>query len=166
MISLCLGTTKRRKAKGESANLFIPIQSNLPPALSYVFIEFKTRDETEYVINAMNGHSFRAHTFHLNHFTDIEKYYNLDETYVEPKVEEYKSSVSHFFRIVLCSPSYSSRSTSEPGWQIHRAEISMRFTEVTTFLCTGMENHLSAKWHRLNWWAYCDHDHTVADLDF
>lgn len=62
---------------------------------SYVFVEFKTRDEAEYAINAMNGHPFDAkHTFRLNHFTDIEKYYNMDETYSEPKVEEYKSSVS------------------------------------------------------------------------
>lgn len=72
---------------------------------SFIFVEFKTRDEAEYAINAMNGHPFDAkHTFRLNHFTDIEKYYDMDETYVEPKVEEYKSSVSaNRSHIIVCA---------------------------------------------------------------
>jgi hypothetical protein len=66
---------------------------------SYIFVEFKTRGEAEYALNAMNGHPFDVkHTFRLNFLTDIEKYSRLDETYVEPKLEEYKSSVSDFTR--------------------------------------------------------------------
>jgi translation initiation factor 3 subunit B len=40
----------------------------------------------------MNGHPFDAkHTFLVNRFTDIEKFADLDETYVEPAREEYHS---------------------------------------------------------------------------
>jgi hypothetical protein len=39
----------------------------------------------------MNGHPFDAkHTFLVNRFTDIEKFDDLDETYVEPQREEFK----------------------------------------------------------------------------
>ena len=47
----------------------------------------------------MNGHPFDAkHTFRINRFTDIERYANMDETYVEPKVEEYRPKVCHVYR--------------------------------------------------------------------
>jgi hypothetical protein len=42
----------------------------------------------------MNGHPFDAkHTFLVNRFTDIEKFEDLDETYVEPQREEYHAKV-------------------------------------------------------------------------
>lgn len=42
----------------------------------------------------MDGFPFDArHTFKINHFTDIERYAELDETYVEPKAEEYQPRV-------------------------------------------------------------------------
>jgi translation initiation factor 3 subunit B len=38
----------------------------------------------------MEGYPFdRHHTFIVNLFTDIERYANLDENYIEPEVEEY-----------------------------------------------------------------------------
>lgn len=44
---------------------------------------------------AMHGHPFDAkHTFHVNRFTDIERYANLDETWVEPEPEPYKPKAS------------------------------------------------------------------------
>lgn len=42
----------------------------------------------------MDGFPFDArHTFKVNRFTDIERFADLDETYVEPKIEEYKPRV-------------------------------------------------------------------------
>ena len=42
----------------------------------------------------MNGHPFDArHTFQINRFTDIERFADLDETYVEPEREEYHTKV-------------------------------------------------------------------------
>lgn len=60
----------------------------------YLFIEFKTREDAEYAINAMNDVPFDSkHTFRLNHFLDVEKYTEMDPTYVEPKSEVYKPGV-------------------------------------------------------------------------
>jgi translation initiation factor 3 subunit B len=60
----------------------------------YLFMEFKTREDAEYAINAMNDVPFDSkHTFRLNHFLDVEKYTEMDPTYVEPKSEVYKPSV-------------------------------------------------------------------------
>ena len=57
-------------------------------------MEFKTREDAEYAINAMNDVPFDSkHTFRLNHFLDVEKYTEMDPTYVEPKSEVYKPGV-------------------------------------------------------------------------
>jgi translation initiation factor 3 subunit B len=46
----------------------------------------------------MHGHPFDAkHTFKVNRFTDIERFANLEETYIEPKVEEYTAKVCMSF---------------------------------------------------------------------
>lgn len=43
----------------------------------------------------MHNHPFDAkHQFKVNKFTDIEKYADLDETYVEPETEEYTPRVN------------------------------------------------------------------------
>ena len=45
-------------------------------------------------MSVMHGHPFDAkHTFLVNHFTDVEKYLKMDETYVEPEHEEYQPRV-------------------------------------------------------------------------
>lgn len=60
----------------------------------YLFIEFPTPEEANNAIAVMNGFPFDSkHTFYLNHFTDIETFSNLNEQYVEPKVEEYAPKV-------------------------------------------------------------------------
>jgi hypothetical protein len=60
----------------------------------YLFMEFKTREDAEYAINAMNNVPFDSkHTFRLNHFLDVEKYTEMDPTYVEPESEVYKPGV-------------------------------------------------------------------------
>jgi translation initiation factor 3 subunit B len=49
----------------------------------------------------MNGHPFDAkHTFLVNRFTDVEKYANLDETYVEPQREEYHAKARRSFHLI------------------------------------------------------------------
>jgi translation initiation factor 3 subunit B len=49
----------------------------------------------------MNGHQFDVtHTFFINRFTDIEKFADMDETYVEPEQEEYHAKVCLLFRLV------------------------------------------------------------------
>lgn len=60
----------------------------------YLFMEFKTHQDAEYAINAMNSVPFDSkHTFRLNHFLDVEKYTEMDPTYVEPENEVYKPGV-------------------------------------------------------------------------
>ncbi|KAF7307015.1 Eukaryotic translation initiation factor 3 subunit B [Mycena indigotica] len=56
----------------------------------FLFIEFKNADEASLAIAAMHNYQFDSkHTFKINRFTDIERYSEMDETYVEPEVEEY-----------------------------------------------------------------------------
>ena len=37
----------------------------------------------------------KEHKLIVNKFTDIEKYANMDETYTEPEIEEFKPRVIH-----------------------------------------------------------------------
>lgn len=61
----------------------------------YMFVEFRTYEEAEHALASMHNHPFDArHTFKVNHFTDIERYEDLDETYVEPELEDYAPRVS------------------------------------------------------------------------
>lgn len=60
----------------------------------YIFVEFKNADDAAYAMAALNGHPFDAkHTFFVNRFTDIERFAELDETWVEPEPEPYKAKV-------------------------------------------------------------------------
>lgn len=60
----------------------------------YVFIEFRNAEMATHALNEMNGYPFDAtHTFFVNRFTDIEKFADIDETYVEPQPEEYVAKV-------------------------------------------------------------------------
>ena len=75
----------------------------------------------------MNGHPFDAkHTFLVNRFTDIEKFADLDETYVEPQREEYHSKVRLSFGLVaLAAELMRHRSISALGWLIRLAVTNM-----------------------------------------
>lgn len=110
---------------------------------SYVFMEFKTPEEAAYAINAMHGHPFDArHTFYVNYFTDVEKYAELDVTFVEPEQEPYQPKVcsdsSAFDPYSDCN--YVNRSTCVLGLQILKAVTSMQPIEATMLRYTGMEN--------------------------
>ena len=62
---------------------------------SFLFIEFPSDEEAALAIAHMDGFSFDPkHTFHLNRFTDIEKYAKLDETFAPPEPEPFKPRVS------------------------------------------------------------------------
>ena len=57
-------------------------------------MEFKTAEEANHALNSMNGHPFDSkHIFLINHFTDVEKYSDLDEVFVEPEPEQYQPRV-------------------------------------------------------------------------
>ena len=61
---------------------------------SFIFIDLPDADSAAFTINAMNGHPFDArHTFYVNRFIDIEQFANMDETYIAPKLEEYRPKV-------------------------------------------------------------------------
>ena len=81
------------KVKGE---YFISLiwASSFYPLSSFMFVDFKNVDDANLALATIHGHPFDAkHTFKVNRFTDIEKYAELDETYVEPELEEYTPRV-------------------------------------------------------------------------
>ncbi len=72
-------------------------------------MEFKNGDDASRALATMNGHPFdKKHTFQINRFNDFERYLSLDETYVQPPPEEYKSKV--------CSIPISSRHGMDRGY--------------------------------------------------
>ena len=89
----------------------------------YAFIEFRNADMATHALNEMNGHPFDAkHTFFVNRFTDIEKFADMDETYVEPQREEHHVKVRLSFSLVfLAARLMRHRSTSALGWPIASA---------------------------------------------
>ena len=93
----------------------------------YVFIEFRNADTATHALNEMNGHPFDAtHTFFVNRFTDIEKFADMDETYVEPERDEYQAKVRLSFCLVtLAAELMRHRSTSSLGWLIALAVTNM-----------------------------------------
>ena len=61
---------------------------------SYVFIEYATPEQAAAAIKSKNGHALdKSHKLRVNRFTDIEKYANLSEHYVEPEIEPYVKAV-------------------------------------------------------------------------
>jgi len=100
MISPCHGTTRLERAKGRSPHIrcnFVKLRPH-----RYAFIEFRNADAATYALNEMNGHRFDAtHTFLVNRFTDIEKFAELDETYVEPQREDYHPKVRIQLYVVI-----------------------------------------------------------------
>lgn len=59
-----------------------------------MFVEFDSPEEATNAINTLDGLPFDAkHTFLLNRLTDVDKFADMDETYVEPELEEYAPKV-------------------------------------------------------------------------
>ncbi|KAI0068380.1 translation initiation factor eIF-3b [Artomyces pyxidatus] len=82
----------RKGAAIKSEDISVPWNESTGKSNGYVFVEFRSAEAAAFALNEMNGHPFDAkHTFSINRFTDIEKFANLDETYVEPPREEYQA---------------------------------------------------------------------------
>jgi hypothetical protein len=91
-----------------------------------MFVDFKNVDDANLALATIHGHPFDAkHTFKVNRFSDIEKYAELDETYVEPELEEYTPRVWLRFLIysVYSNFAVASRSIYEHGLPIHRDRV-------------------------------------------
>jgi len=59
-----------------------------------MFVEFRNVDDANLALATIHNHPFDAkHTFKANRFTDIERYTEMDETYVEPKHEIFEARV-------------------------------------------------------------------------
>lgn len=82
------------KSKGYT-NTILHIGSAVNWSLSsYIFVDVGSADVATFAISAMHGHPFDSkHTFLINRFADIEQYANMDETYIEPKIEEFHPKV-------------------------------------------------------------------------
>ena len=94
----------------------------------------------------MNGHPFDArHTFQINRFTDIERYAELDETYVEPEREEYHTKVCTIRIRCRMRTNAMCRSTSEHGSRIPQDATSSSHTGPTKSPSTGTESHRNVK---------------------
>lgn len=98
----------------------------------------------------MDGYPFDAkHTFRVNRFTDIERYAEMDETYVEPEPEEYKPKVCNPYLPLIypCTHIALLRNICVLGSVIFRAGINTRRTAATKSRSTGRESHHNAKSH-------------------
>ena len=66
----------------------------------YCFIEYATPQQAAVAIKSRDGHPLdRSHKLRVNRLTDIEKYAEAPETYVEPETEPYASGV---FSVLIC----------------------------------------------------------------
>ncbi|KAI6132740.1 translation initiation factor eIF-3b [Pisolithus croceorrhizus] len=81
----------KKGAPVKPENIFVPWDDSTGRSKGFIFMDLGNADAATHAANAMNGHPFDArHTFYVNKFSDIEQFANMDETYVEPKVEEYR----------------------------------------------------------------------------
>lgn len=134
MMYLCLGMPLQERAKGEQTyQRCISSISQFALHQRFMFVEFRNVDDAEIALGTMHNHPFDAkHTFKANRFTDIERYADLDETYVEPELEEYTPRVRLLY--VYCVDELSKlinfRSISGHGWLTHKDAINMLLTEV------------------------------------
>lgn len=70
---------------------------------SFLFIEFRNVDEANLALVSLHNHPFDTrHVFKLNRFADIEKYANLDESYVEPEAEDFVPKVHLYLESPSC----------------------------------------------------------------
>ncbi|KAF4623636.1 hypothetical protein D9613_001900 [Agrocybe pediades] len=85
--------TKEFNKRGVSVkqdDIFLPWDDASGKSKGYMFVEFKNENDANLALVNLDNYPFDArHTFRVNRFTDIERYADLDETYVEPELEEY-----------------------------------------------------------------------------
>ncbi|KAF9532030.1 eukaryotic translation initiation factor eIF2A-domain-containing protein [Crepidotus variabilis] len=74
----------------KSDDIFMPWDDSTGKSKGFMFVDLKNVEDANLTIANLHNHPFDAkHTFKVNRFTDIERFADLDETYVEPEVEEY-----------------------------------------------------------------------------
>lgn len=57
---------------------------------SYLFIDFKSAESAQAAVKNLDGHKLsKTVTLLVNKFTDVEKYSDMNEEYVEPQIEPY-----------------------------------------------------------------------------
>ncbi|KAG6863961.1 hypothetical protein C0993_009756, partial [Termitomyces sp. T159_Od127] len=72
-------------------DVYLPWNDATGKSKGYAFVDFRTVDDANLALTAVNNHPFDSkHTFKLNRFTDIPGYANMDESYSDPKYEEFK----------------------------------------------------------------------------
>ncbi|KAF9478508.1 translation initiation factor eIF-3b [Pholiota conissans] len=85
--------TKEFSKKGMSVkqeDIYMPWDNTAGKSKGFMFVEFKNYEDAELALATMHNHPFDTkHTFKVNRFADIERYTELDETYVEPDIEEF-----------------------------------------------------------------------------
>jgi translation initiation factor 3 subunit B len=75
------------KSKG-----YVPLRDSVDGR--YVFIEYDTPEQAAAAIKSKDGHALdRLHKLRVNRFTDVEKYANAPDDYVEPEMEPYVEKV-------------------------------------------------------------------------
>ncbi|RXW24785.1 hypothetical protein EST38_g1094 [Candolleomyces aberdarensis] len=80
----------RRGISVKPDTMFMPWDTTEGKSKGFLFVEFRNVEDANLAISAMHDHQFDSkHTFKVNRFTDIEKYPDFDETYIEPETEEY-----------------------------------------------------------------------------
>jgi len=90
-----------------------------------MFIEFKNVEDAQLAILSVHNHPFDAkHTFKLNRFTDVDKFAELDEAYVEPTIEEFVPKVRSLPELPVIFLIFL-RSIYAPGSPIPKVAISM-----------------------------------------
>ncbi|KAF9056272.1 translation initiation factor eIF-3b [Panaeolus papilionaceus] len=71
-------------------DIYMPWDNATGKSKGFMFVEFRSVDDANLALATVHNHPFDArHTFKLNRFTDVERYSELEETYVEPEEEEY-----------------------------------------------------------------------------
>ena len=69
----------------------------------FIFLDLRSAEDANLALAALHNHPFDAkHTFKLDKFTDVEKFANVDETYVEPETEEFVPRVCHSYSDLDC----------------------------------------------------------------
>ncbi|KAG6895997.1 hypothetical protein C0992_010972 [Termitomyces sp. T32_za158] len=72
-------------------DVYMPWNDATGKSKGYAFVDFRTVDDANLALSVVNNHPFDSkHTFKLNRFTDIAGYASMDESYVDPKYEEFK----------------------------------------------------------------------------
>ena len=70
--------------------IWMPKDAESGKSKGYLFMEFQTKAMAANAVKAGDGHRLdKSHVLAVNFFEDIDKYWNLEDVYIEPTVEEY-----------------------------------------------------------------------------